>query len=131
MRVHISPHRSRQLTERADAMRSAPTTSEALLFGALRGGRLGVAFRRQVPLLGKYIADLYAPSLKLVIEVDGSYHATRRDADARRDRALARAGYRVLRVDAELVERNLAVGLSRVCGMSSSTNCKSRRAGQL
>jgi very-short-patch-repair endonuclease len=35
--------------------------------------------------------------------VDGGYHALRRTADARRDRALARLGYRVLRLDADFV----------------------------
>jgi very-short-patch-repair endonuclease len=45
-----------------------------------------------VPLLGRYIADLLAPSVKLVVEVDGESHAGRERADARRDRALAAAG---------------------------------------
>jgi very-short-patch-repair endonuclease len=35
------------------------------------------------------------------------YHARRRAADARRDRALSRMGYRVLRLDAELVLADL------------------------
>jgi very-short-patch-repair endonuclease len=103
----VSSHRSRVLAERAAAMRSAPTPSEALLFEAVRGGRLGVAFRRQVPLLGKYIADLYALALRLVVEIDGGYHAERGRADARRDRALGRAGYRVVRVAAEIVVGDL------------------------
>src|SRR5580658_1602601 len=90
-------HRSRELEERARAMRKAPTSSEALLFQALRGGRLGVGVRRQMPLLGRFIADILVPELRLVIEVDGGYHTTRHEADARRDRALARAGYYVLR----------------------------------
>lgn len=37
------------------------------------------------------------------VEVDGGYHAARRAADARRERVLRRLGYRVLRLDAELV----------------------------
>jgi very-short-patch-repair endonuclease len=35
--------------------------------------------------------------------VDGGYHARRRAADARRDRALVQLGYRVLRLPAALV----------------------------
>jgi len=84
-------------------MRHTPTASEARLFDALRGGRLGVSFRRQLPVLGRFIADLVAPEVRLVVEVDGGYHANRRAGDARRGRALVRAGYRVLRVDARLV----------------------------
>ena len=49
----------------AHAMRLAPTDSEARLWRALRSSQLGVAFRRQVPLLG-FIADFYARSLWLI-----------------------------------------------------------------
>jgi very-short-patch-repair endonuclease len=71
------------------------------------GGRLGVSFRRQVPLLGRFIADLLAVEVRLIVEIDGGYHRERQRADARRDRALARAGYRVLRLEAAMVMRDL------------------------
>jgi len=106
--------RQRVLLERAAEMRHAPTPSEARLFEALRGGRLGVAFRRQVPVLGRFIADLLAPEVRLVVEVDGLYHTSRSSQDARRDRALARAGYYVLRLDAELVMADLGAAVARV-----------------
>jgi very-short-patch-repair endonuclease len=95
-------------------MRRAPTTYEARLFAALRGGALGVSFRRQVPLLGRFIADLFAPEVRLVVEVDGEYHTRRHAPDARRDRALSRAGYTVLRLDAELVMLDLPAAVGRV-----------------
>ena len=60
-------------------------------------------FRRQVPLLGRFIADFLAPARRLVVEVDGAYHVERARADATRDAVLARAGYRVLRFEAQLV----------------------------
>jgi len=87
-------------------MRFAPTPSEAALWAAIRGGRLGVVFRRQVPI-GRYIADFAAPEARLVVEVDGGCHRQRARADARRDGSLHRAGWRVLRVPAALVERGL------------------------
>ena len=95
-------------------MRRAPTTTEALLWAELRGSRLGVGFRRQVPI-DRYIVDFLAPSVKVVVEVDGGYHAGRGGADARRDRVLAELGYRVVRVPAHLVTGNVseAVGLVR------------------
>ena len=74
---------------RARQMRSALTPSEQTLWEAIRGCRLGVWFRRQVPI-GRYIADFVAPSMRLVVEVDGQYHARRGVADARRDRVLTR-----------------------------------------
>ena len=96
-------------------MRQAPTDSEARLWRALRASQLGVAFRRQVPLLG-FIADFYAPSARLIVEVDGGYHARRVTADARRDRKLARAGHRVIRLQAELVMRDLPAAVRAVRG---------------
>lgn len=114
MRHLVSLQRSHILAARAAAMRSAPTSSEALLFEALRGNRLGVSFRRQVPLLGRYIADLYAPAVKLVVEIDGGYHAERSRQDARRDRALRKAGFRVVRVDAGLVHCDLRAAVALV-----------------
>jgi very-short-patch-repair endonuclease len=78
----------------------------------LRGKQLAVWFRRQVPLecfvadcvaLGRLVVDFAAVSARLVVEVDGGYHARCRASDARRNRALARPGYRVLRLNAALV----------------------------
>jgi len=106
--------RERMLAQRAYEMRRAPTPSEARLFEALRGGRLGVAFRRQVPLLGRYIVDLLAPQARLVVEIDGGAHVGRERADARRDRALERAGFRVLRVEAREVLGDLDAAVERV-----------------
>lgn len=93
-------------------MRFALTPSEAALWAELRGGRLGVAFRRQVPI-GRFIADFCAPAARLVVEVDGGYHEQRAVADGRRDAVLGRLGYRVLRVPAEVVlsDVRVAVGL--------------------
>jgi very-short-patch-repair endonuclease len=50
----------------------------------------------------------------LVVEVDGRHHEQRRASDARRDRKLARLGYRVLRLEAQLVLRQLPVALALV-----------------
>ena len=97
----------------AHTMRQSPTDSEARLWRALRSSHLGVAFRRPVPLLG-FIADFYAPSARLVVEVDGAYHARHVTADARRDLKLTRAGYRVVRLPAELVVRDLPAAVLAV-----------------
>ena len=101
--------------QRARAMRSSLTPPEALVWVRIRGRQLGVVFRRQVPLLGRFVADFLAPAARLVIEVDGGYHAEQARADARRDAVLARAGYRVLRLDAAPVIRDIesAVALVR------------------
>ena len=92
----------------AREMRKAPTPSEAILWNALRDRRFrDIKFRRQ-HVLHPYIADFYAPMLKLVVEVDGGYHVDRVAVDAARDLDLAAYyGARVVRVDAGLVERDL------------------------
>ena len=103
------------LDDRARAMRLYATPSERRLWSALRGGRLGVAFRRQV-VIEPFIVDFLAIKARLIVEIDGdSYHAQRRSADAARERKLVRAGYTVLRIPASVVERDLsrAVRLAR------------------
>jgi very-short-patch-repair endonuclease len=97
----------------ARAMRLSPTLTERILWEYLKGSRLGVAFRRQVPV-ALYIADFCAPSKKLVVEVDGGYHKGRVKADARRDRRLARLGYRVVRIPDEMVLHHLEKAVARI-----------------
>ena len=109
----ISSQRSALLAARAHEMRSCLTWSEQALARALAGRKLGVAFRRQV-VVGEFIVDFLAPSARLVVEVDGGYHGRRRRADARRDRVLQRLGYRVVRLDSELVVSELPEALRRI-----------------
>ncbi len=97
-----SRHRAQQQQQRAATMRAAPTPSEAMLWEQLRGRKLGVTFRRQV-VVGEYIADFLAAEVGLIVEVDGECHRGRERADARRQRRLEAAGYRVVRFGAALV----------------------------
>jgi very-short-patch-repair endonuclease len=87
-------------------MKAAPTPSEALLWSALVNDKLGVSFRRQAVVAG-YIVDFVAPSVKVIVEVDGGCHVLTRRADARRDERLRRLGYRVQRVGAGIVMHQL------------------------
>ena len=114
------------LAERAHRMRHAPTASEAALWRHLRGCQLGVQFRRQV-VLGRFIVDFLAPSARLVVEVDGGWHEGREAADARRDAALGRLGYRVLRLPADLVEREVEAAVGRVRDARSTVRSSQRR----
>ena len=114
MHDRLTSSRQRLIQSRAHALRSNQTFSEAKLWQSLRAGKLGARFRRQVPVLDRYILDFLAPRLRLAVEVDGKYHASRQRADARRDEQLRRAGYRVLRREAALGERNLTAALARI-----------------
>jgi very-short-patch-repair endonuclease len=71
-------------------------------------------------VLGRFIADFYAPAPRLVVEVDGVCHARRVSVDVRRDRALERAGYHVVRLDAELVRRDLDAAVAIVAAEVSA-----------
>ena len=116
MRPFVGPKSHRRavvLASHALENRHALTASEALLWSRLRARQLGVVFRRQV-VLGRFIVDFFARETGLVVEVDGGWHERRRLADERRDRTLRRLGYRVLRIEAEVVMRELAVAVSRV-----------------
>jgi very-short-patch-repair endonuclease len=112
MRSHDQQRQGRSalLVSRARRMLHAPTPSEE----ALRGGALGVAFKRQVPLGKRYIVDFFAPSVGLVVEVDGGVHRGSCAADRRRNETLRRLGYRVVRVQAALVLHDVEAAFAAV-----------------
>ena len=92
--------------------RKNPTPAEAVLWQALRGGKLeGLRFLRQ-KAFGRYIVDFYCAEAGLVIELDGSVHDTpeTRAYDAQRTRELEARGLKVLRFRNE----EALSGLSRV-----------------
>jgi very-short-patch-repair endonuclease len=98
---------------RAQFMRHNSTDTEQMLWRCLAGKQLGVAFKRQV-VVGRFVVDFLAPAARVIVEVDGGYHSQRVAADARRDRELQRLGYRVLRLEAELVRHDLAEVVARI-----------------
>jgi very-short-patch-repair endonuclease len=110
----ISLSRQQLLAARAHDMRRFAREPERRLWRELRGGLLGVVFRRQVVLGDRYIVDFCAVSVKLAVEVDGAIHARRVRADERRDRDLRRLGFHVLRVPAALVMKDLPAAVALV-----------------
>jgi very-short-patch-repair endonuclease len=90
------PVRTSLLTN-ARTMRRTATPAERKLWQALRKHQLGsLKFRRQMPL-GPFIADLYCPAARLVVEVDCISHIDS-PTDANRDTWMKRQGIRVFRV---------------------------------
>jgi len=86
-----------KIMHRAGELRKEPTPAEAKLWAYLRRNQVrGVGFRRQ-HAIGRYIVDFCSPSMKLVIELDGSQHLAQEEADAERTEFLRTKGYRVLR----------------------------------
>jgi very-short-patch-repair endonuclease len=104
MPKNVLPYDSK-LKGPARNLRKNTTESERALWSRLRGKQLlGVQFYRQKPL-GNYIVDFFAPTAKLVIEVDGSQHLQEEnsDKDRKRDKYLASLGIRVVRFDSRTV----------------------------
>lgn len=65
--------------------------------------RLGIRHVRQYPIWTgrrQYFADIYIPSLKLVLEIDGDYHfsKTQKRLDENRSAGIRRLGYSVCRL---------------------------------
>jgi very-short-patch-repair endonuclease len=92
----------------ARKLRREMSLPELLLWEQLRGQKLGLKFRRQHPI-GPYKADFYCAAARLVVEVDGKGHdfGDQPQRDEARDQYMIEAGYRVLRVTAVDVLRNM------------------------
>ncbi len=81
-------------------MGNAPS-AEASAFRIITG--MGLRVIRQHPInTGRhvYFADLYVPSLHLVVEIDGGYHSTKAQSRLDRNRSsnIRRLGYHVCRL---------------------------------
>ncbi len=89
-------------------LRKNPTAPEQMLWARLRGGQLGVKFRRQHSI-GHYIVDFFAAEVRLVVEVDGNSHCVSETAiryDRDRDAYLERLGLQILRITNQEVMAN-------------------------
>jgi very-short-patch-repair endonuclease len=77
-------------------MRQQPTDAEAAMWRLLRDRRLELyKFRRQVPFQS-YILDFVCFEKRLIIEIDGSQHASS-ERDHMREAALIAEGFRIAR----------------------------------
>ncbi|MCI0531037.1 MAG: endonuclease domain-containing protein [candidate division Zixibacteria bacterium] len=87
------------------------TPAERKLWAGLRDNRLGVRFRRQVPI-GEYVADFLSMKNKLIVEVDGSQHLQSENAmkDQKRDAYFHSQGFTVLRyLNSEVLQNHNSV----------------------
>jgi very-short-patch-repair endonuclease len=77
-------------------MRREPTDAEAKMWRLLRHRRLALfKFRRQVPFQS-YILDFVCFEKRIIIEIDGSQHASSK-RDAAREAILMAEGFRIIR----------------------------------
>ena len=92
------------LKDYAKRQRQNPTIAERVLWEYLKRGQLGQPFRKQ-HIIGEFIADFICLPVRLIIEVDGGYHAerTQQEDDAIRQRWLEEMGYTVIRFSNEAI----------------------------
>jgi very-short-patch-repair endonuclease len=113
-RMEIPKDLQRRMIEIARQFRKEPTKSEKLLWHELRGRKVNqIKFRRQQPI-GSFVVDFYAPSIRLVIEVDGSIHDQQIEADFARQEILELLGFKVLRLSAHQVENDISACLEKI-----------------
>jgi very-short-patch-repair endonuclease len=113
--------------QRARHLRKNMTDAEMKLWHHLRGKQLRqIQFYRQRPL-GPFIADFWAPAIRLVIEVDGGQHfeESGRQYDARRDAWFRRQGIRVVRYDNRQVLAETDAVLEHLLGVIDSVGSSS------
>ena len=89
------------------------TKAELILWEHLRNKNLGVKFRRQ-HVIGTFIPDFVALSIKLIIEVDGKIHLQTKKHDAERTELLQNQGYKVIRFTNQEVENNIDFVLEKI-----------------
>jgi very-short-patch-repair endonuclease len=109
----------------ARRLRRTMTLPEVLLWQALRRHAYGLSARRQHPI-GRYIADFYVPSARLVVEIDGAGHdaADKPQRDTVRDMWFREQGYDVVRIRARdvLVDVDAALRtIAAAAGLSPPT----------
>lgn len=106
--------------ENAGQLRGRQTPQEELLWNELKGNKImGLKFRRQHPI-DVFVADFYCHKLKLVIEIDGEYHAEKEQVeyDAGRTEEMNGYGIRVMRFTNSEVEKDIkgvVESITRTC----------------
>lgn len=115
-RWHVSRNGRQRMKVAARELRQRATRGESLLWNALRDRQMdGVKFRRQEDI-GPFVVDFFAPSHRLVVEVDGTVHDEDGQSlrDKERQMLLESLGLKVLRVRTELVERDVATAIEQI-----------------
>ena len=98
-----------KVLETAKYLREHTTKAEKILWDRLRNNKLGIKFRRQMPLdLGEgyhYIPDFYCSKKKLIIELDGNIHDNKenQEYDKKREDILEECGYKIIRFTNEQI----------------------------
>ncbi|WP_075065939.1 endonuclease domain-containing protein [Candidatus Berkiella aquae] len=105
-----------KLTPYSRKLRSNMTEAESLVWSKIRRRQIdGIQFYRQ-RVISTFIVDFYAPTVKLVLEIDGSQHLEVEylEQDKCRDAFLNNLGIMVLRFDNHQVMFQLGSVIDRI-----------------
>lgn len=96
--THLQRPTKARSRAQARRMRHTPVAAEKIFWSEVRNRNLaGYKFKRQHPI-ATYIADFVCLEAKLIVELDGPFHALKRKHDKRRDEALRQHGFTTLRI---------------------------------
>ena len=102
-------------------LRKDMSLPEVMLWQQLRGRKSGLKFRRQHPI-GPYVVDFYCSQASLIIEIDGEAHNRGEHPlqDLSRDQFLEENGYRVVRIAAVDVLRDVEAVMAFIIAQVAS-----------
>jgi very-short-patch-repair endonuclease len=118
-------HNLRKLMDSRSELRKQSIETEDLLWQELRNSKLGFKFRRQHSI-GGYILDFYCAKARLIIELDGPIHDSRKGYDKNKDKYFNELNYKVIRFKNSEVTGNLAKVIKEI-ELHLSPSPKSRR----
>ena len=95
----------------AKDMRLNPTRHEAILLDAM----IAADPKPQTQVLvGPYIVDFCFPEMKIIVEADGKFHASRMVYDAARDAYMLKRNYKVIRIPNREITTALPSVMARI-----------------
>lgn len=121
-----------EIIKRKLLRRSTPAP-ENLLWWYLKNRKVNnLKFKRQFSI-GKYVVDFYCAKLRLVIEVDGSYHNRRfvKEYDIERQKTFESLGIKVLRFSNKEIEESIEGVVDKISSVSLSLRRRGREAGEV
>ena len=109
------------VVELAKQQRKNPTEAEKIVWELLRNRRFNnYKFRRQQPVY-RYIFDFVCIEKKIAIEIDGEIHRNTKEYDAEKDSFVKAAGFKILRIKNEVIEKSPDVFLDLLNRMIKET----------
>ncbi|MBU2444795.1 MAG: DUF559 domain-containing protein, partial [Bacteroidetes bacterium] len=115
-KIWIPPFNSKEMIQRARALRKSSTPAEEILWDVLRDRQFNnLKFRRQ-HIIEKFITDFYCAEYKLAIEIDGSIHNEKEqiERDQFRQKVIEDLGIKVIRFKNDEIFNELTSVLQKI-----------------